>query len=185
MSAVHPMPRKSENRDFQISENPDFRSCGSPGIRKSGFFGFPEFRIFGNRISEIPGNLKIRIFGCSDFPDFREIGKSKIPVKKNLKKHGDTAVIENLWKHSLKMLVIFRVLLVSAAAGSSSIKANVNGPDRPGAHIPDIRFSSFSGIPICGNPDFRKSGYAGDLQRAAHQCSCRVVVHQSKCLCPL
>ena len=65
----------------------DFRKSGFSEIRKSGnlkirIFGFPEIRIFGNRISEIPENPKIRIFGYSDFPDFRKIGTSKNPVKK-------------------------------------------------------------------------------------------------------
>ena len=29
---LHPMPRKSANRDFHISENPDFLRFGSPDI---------------------------------------------------------------------------------------------------------------------------------------------------------
>ena len=86
----------------------DFRTSGFSEIRKSGnlkirIFGFPAIRIFGNRISEIPENLKIRFFRSSDFPFFREIGKSRNPVKKAsdvefayvefpLKKHGDRPV---------------------------------------------------------------------------------------------
>ena len=75
---LHPMPRKSENRDLQISGNLNFRRFGSPGIRIS---GFPDSR--KSAFSEI-GFLKVRKTrksGFSDVPIFRFSPKPKNPVK--------------------------------------------------------------------------------------------------------
>ena len=64
---LHPMPRKSEKSGFS-----DFRESRFSEIWKSGnltirIFGFPEVRIFGYRISEIP---KTRKSGFSNVPIF-------------------------------------------------------------------------------------------------------------------
>ena len=67
----------SDTPDIGKSGFSDFWKSGFSEIRKSGnlkirIFGLPEIRIFGNRISEIPENPKIQVFGHSDVPDFRD-----------------------------------------------------------------------------------------------------------------
>ena len=73
---LHPMPRKSEIRDFQISGNPDFRRFGSPEIWK---YGFSDSRKSG--FSEIGFLIfrKTRNSGFSGIPIFRIFGKSENP----------------------------------------------------------------------------------------------------------
>ena len=75
----------SDAPDIGKSGFSDFRKSGFLEIQKSGnlkigMFGFPEIRIFRNWISKIIEKPEIRVFGHSEFPDFRKIGKSRNPV---------------------------------------------------------------------------------------------------------
>ena len=76
---LHPVPRKSEHRDFRDSVNPDFWRFGSPEICKSGVSDFrnSDFRKIGNP--------KICFFRFPVFPDFRRIDK----IQKSCKKATD------------------------------------------------------------------------------------------------
>ena len=106
----------SDAPEIRKLEFSDFRKSGFSEIWKSGnlkiwIFRFPKIRISGNRTSENPENPKIRIFGYSDFPDFRKIGKSKksgkkasdvefayveFPLKSTVMKPGERVVLTSL-----------------------------------------------------------------------------------------
>ena len=173
----------SDAPDIGKSGFSDFRKSGLSEIRKSGnlkirIFIFPEIRIFGNRISEIPENATnqdfqvFRLCGFSENPKIRQkgIGCRICLCGSSPKKHGDHMQSGNSMCDgpSQDGCLDAKKLQCQDAAAVESTGIRCPGNRKiwifrfPKIRIfgdSEVRKSENPDFRIPGNPDFRKSDF--------------------------